>query len=131
MAFLCLVFGERSSQRVEQGPGPFLALSRCLVAVEEYSLLREGKLRCTTRLVEFHGGHGHRDTGVVGKHLGRGDDPLVNDDVPELGGVGVHRPTRRSAAIDLASSYLEVELVSIAQCADRASEPTSFAIWIR
>ena len=101
------------------------------MAVEEHSLLREDKLRRITRIVELHGGHGHRDTGVVGKHLGGADDPLVNDDVSELGGVRVHRPTRRSAAIDLASSYLEVEFVSIAECVGRAREPTSFAFGIR
>jgi len=62
MCFSRLVFGERSSQRVEQGPGAFLALRRRLVAVEKNSLLREDELRCTTRLVELHGGHGDRDS---------------------------------------------------------------------
>ena len=40
-----LVPSERSSQRVEQGTGPFLALGRSVVAIEEHPLFREDKLR--------------------------------------------------------------------------------------
>jgi hypothetical protein len=54
-----LVSGEPISERVEQRSGAFLALRRCLLAIEEHSLFREDELGCIARLAELHGGHGH------------------------------------------------------------------------
>jgi hypothetical protein len=42
---LCKTMGKR----IKQGPGPFLALSGCLPAVEERPLLRQDELGCAPR----------------------------------------------------------------------------------
>src|ERR1700727_1515791 len=74
---------------------------------------------------------GHRQKGVVGEQLGGGDNPPVHHDVSELRGVCVDRPTWGSAAVDLSTPYLEIELVSVPEGVGRSGEPTSFATRLR
>jgi hypothetical protein len=61
---------------------------------------------------EQHRGDGHRDSGLVGKHFVRVDDPLLGDDVSELRLVRVDGPARRSTAIGLTAPDPKVEFVA-------------------
>src|SRR5664280_1647974 len=76
---------------------------------------------------ELDRGDRHRDAVLAGVHLVGVDDPLVGDDVPELGVVGVHGPVRRPVAPEFVAPDPEVESVPGPEGIGRPGEPAGLA----
>jgi len=75
--FLTIRHFQACCKRVQEGTGSCLPLSHRVVAIEEHPLLREDQLRRRIVAAEQHRGDGHRDSGLVGIHFVRVDDPLL------------------------------------------------------